>query len=156
MRFVRPIVVCAVAILLAACAPAQVPPPLDADLTAKRLEPLAPSAKRAEIASSFPIEVPVVSGEVTRGQAQGTDAWDYEVSVASPPQDVVTWYRNAYAGRNWVLQHEWYVDGPQGGGTELTFRKGDAESRVTVSGTAENTSIVRAVLGVGAPVLDTQ
>lgn len=155
MKSARLALACTLVVTLVACAPAKTPAP-DPAAQATALSAMVPSAKRAQIATSFPAEVPVVVGTVVRGEAQGTDAWDYEIEVAAPPSDVVRWYHEAYAGRNWVASGDVMVDGPGGGGTAITFRKGGAESRVTVYGTPDNTSIVRAILGVGAPVLQTQ
>jgi hypothetical protein len=110
---------------------------------------------RSEIASSFPIEVPVPAGQVARGQAQGSDAWDYEVVVEAPQADVVAWYREGYVGRSWQLVQERDVSADSSVGTELTLRKGAAESRIVVIEEGRRTR-AKAVLGIGAPVLEVQ
>lgn len=123
-------------------------------------EPQAPAAtiaamsfdqKQALIATSFPMEVPVPEGNIARGEAQGEDAWDYELTVAAGLGEVEDWYRQAYGSRNWKL-----TDRAQGDGSvSLTFVKAAAQSRVDL---AENDGSTTAlvILGVGAPVLQTQ
>jgi hypothetical protein len=130
--------------------------PSVAPVEAAQLDAMTPSEKQSSIAASFPLEVPVPTGEVVRGEAQGDDAWDYEIVVDAPAPSVAEWYRQAYGARSWELVSETPVgSAEQGAGTELTFRKGGAESRVTV---VEEGEIARAsvILGVGVPVLETQ
>lgn len=155
----------AVSITLAGCAPAsQVGSrvvPEESIESAPPLKAMTPDAKRSVIASSFPIEVPVPEGEFVRSQAQGDDAWDYEVRVRSTPAAVVDWYRQTYMAASWTLTQEGDFSGasPRPGGRFLTFRKGSAaQSEVTVDGVAdaEGMVTVRVILGVGAPVLETQ
>jgi uncharacterized protein YceK len=155
----------AVSITVAGCAsasqvesPTQSEPPIESAPTVKAMTP---DAKRSVIATSFPIEVPVPEGEFVRSQAQGDDAWDYEVRVRSTPEAMVDWYRQAYSAASWTLTQEGDFTGasPRLGGRFLTFRKGSAaQSEVTVEGVAdaEGMVTVRVILGVGAPVLETQ
>lgn len=115
------------------------------------IEPMPVDLKRSLIASSFPVEVPVPDGRVSRGQEQGPDAWDYEIVVDAPASALATWYTKAYSGRNWQLvdQRE------ESGSVSLSFAKGAAESRIDLSEEGKTTR-ARVVLGVGAPVLQTQ
>ena len=108
--------------------------------------------KRSTIATSFPIEVPVPQGRVTRGQAQGTDAWDYQLSIDASAQDVAAWYADAYTKADWQL-----VDNQAVGDTiRLTLVKNGAQSQVTVKSVGQDQSTTTVILGVGVPVLDTQ
>lgn len=118
---------------------------------AEALEPMAVEQKRSAIATSFPLEVPVPDGEVVRGEAQGQSAWDYEVVVNRPLSAVESWYTGAYTGRLWELAGREQT----AAGVSLTFRKGAAESRVTLSERGGRTT-ASVILGVGAPVLQTQ
>lgn len=121
------------------------------------MEALTPSAKRATIATSFPAEVPVPMGDFTQARAQGDSAWDYEVELAADAQEVAEWYRQAYGGREWSLVHQRGITGTAGNGTVLEFRKGNAQSSVTIyeAGTSTPTRALVTV-GVGTPVLEVQ
>jgi len=108
--------------------------------------------KRSTIATSFPIEVPVPQGRVTRGQAQGTDAWDYQLAIDASAQDVAAWYADAYTKADWQL-----LDNEATGGTiRLTLVKNGAQSQVTVKPEGEGQATATVILGVGVPVLETQ
>lgn len=118
---------------------------------------MTPSAKRAAIATSFPAEVPVPVGDLIRAEAQGEDAWDYVVEVPTTVEDLTAWYRDAYVGRQWeMLSAESFRKGSEAG-IVLRFRKGNAESSVSVYRMG-GVGPVRAsvTLGVGTPVLQTQ
>lgn len=124
---------------------------------AAAIEPMTPSEKRSAIATSFPAEVPVPIGLLSRAQAQGDSGWDYEVAVAAAPEAVATWYREAYVGRQWLLVKQGEFDSEKGGGTFLEFRKGNASSRVDVFGDAvDGRTRAAVVVGVGTEVLETQ
>lgn len=152
----------AVALIVSGCAPqaatqprtpASQPKPPTATQLPDPPKLMPPSEKRSRIASSFPAEVPVVVGRVVRGRAQGADAWDYVIDFDDDADLVSTWYQMAYGGRGWALTAE----APSGlDGIELTFRKGTAESRITVQPLSGGATRVSAIVGVGAPVLDTQ
>jgi hypothetical protein len=107
--------------------------------------------KRATIATSFPIEVPVPQGKVVRGEAQGVDVWDYELAIPTTPAEVAAWYANWYTKADWQL----LADTTVGEGRKLTFVKGGAESQVIVKPNGSGTTVI-VVLGVGAPVINTQ
>ena len=63
--------------------------------------------KQTLIAPNFQAEVPVPMGEVVRGNAQGDNAWDYELIVAAPPVAVAAWYQEAYTGRcDWQVAEQ--------------------------------------------------
>ena len=108
--------------------------------------------KRTTIATSFPIEVPVPQGRVVRGEAQGSDAWDYQLLISASAADVVSWYAEWYTKADWQLISDSATDG----GRKLTFMKGSAESEVIVKPSGADLTSVIVVLGVGAPVLNTQ
>jgi len=105
------------------------------------------------IAPNFQVEVPVPSGEVVRGEAQGELAWDYELIVAAPPAAVATWYRETYTGRDWQVVDQTV---PSKGAITLTMTKNGAQTRLVITPEGTNGSRVSAVLGVGTPVLQTQ
>lgn len=121
------------------------------------IEPMTPSAKRSAIGTSFPAEVPVPIGDFTRAQEQGVDAWDYVVEVQTGFDELVDWYRAAYRGRQWEQVGEEVLGDSPGRKTVLLFRKGNAESSVTVTeGESGGPVSASVTLGVGAPVLLTQ
>ncbi len=110
------------------------------------------TSEKAAIDASFPPEVPVVRGVVQSGKAQGPDAWDYSLMSYEEPASVAEWYRQAYRGRSWELVSDRALET---GEAELTFQKGGAQSRLTIGRQAGATR-VDAIVGVGAPVLETQ
>lgn len=120
------------------------------------IEAMTPSEKRELIAPNFPIEVPVPAGSVTRSASQGDDAWDYEVVVDVSAESLADWYRGAYSSRSWqVVEDGASGAADEGSGYETAFRKGAAESRVVVTAQGEGAKAA-VILGVGAPVLQTQ
>lgn len=158
------------ALSLAGCASSDAPPTVGAgdgsqaqeaaEAPAKAIQAMTPTQVRSEIAEDFPLEVPVPSGVVTRGGSQGGDAWEYAVVVPASPVALADWYRTVLASRSWEVVSD-TVSGTADGGSpkttrhEITFRKGAAESRVTVSAAGEEARAI-VILGVGAPVLQTQ
>jgi|GEM_PF-2484636 len=150
---------CALASLcLVGCAATSVPatsvPSNPATKAEARVEirPMTLAEKRDFLAPNFLAEVPVPFGEVVRAKAQGPDAWDYEILVANSPAAVVIWYMEAYSGREWTVEQATPTDGL----TTLTLTKNAAEARVTITREADGRARVSGVLGVGAPVLQTQ
>ena len=116
------------------------------------VEAMEPDQKRSEIDSGFPLEVPVADGKIVRANAQGPDAWDYEILVPASPSAVSDFYRTSYLARSWLVTQERPLGG---GGAEITFEKGGAQSRVSITPEAKGSRAV-VILGVGAPVLETQ
>jgi hypothetical protein len=115
-----------------------------------KVAPLA-AERRSELASGFPIEVPVPDGAVTRADAQGDSAWVYELSVGAQPFDVAAWYRAAYASANWQLVRDQVASS---GGT-LIFVKGEgAQSKIRLTAEPGGTKVTASV-GVGEPVGET-
>ena len=55
--------------------------------------------KVSQIATSFPIQVPVAAGSVVRGEAQGDSAWVYQIIVPGSVARVQAWYLQAYRTR---------------------------------------------------------
>lgn len=118
---------------------------------------LAPSQKRAMIASDFPAEVPAPDGTFSNVVGQSGNAWDYEVEVDARAADLMRWYLEAYVGRSWTTVDEGRLDEASAPVTYVVLRKGAAETRVRVFGEAQQRP-ARAVVtvGVGAAVLETQ
>jgi hypothetical protein len=157
--------VCALGVIVACsgCAKPESPSPAQTAASAPQSAPIqamTPDAKRSAIAASFPIEVPVPDGEFTRAQAQGSDAWDYTLKVKAAPAAVLDWYRQAYTSRQWEFVGQSTFGANRDGrpGTALTFVKGNSECQVAVDDAAgsDGMTTVRVILGVGAPVLQTQ
>jgi hypothetical protein len=152
-RFLTAVLAAITVLTLVGCAgtPSQ-PESTNGSAPVAALAAMGADQKRAELGANFPIEVPVVAGRVVRGEEQGPDAWAYEVIAEAPVSTVAEWYRQAYEGREWTVTGQTALEG---GGSELSMQKGTAQSRVTVS--PEGTgSRVLVILGVGAPVLETQ
>lgn len=142
---------------LVACAGAQAPRTAEPAVQALPIEGLSLAAKQATIATSFPAEIPVPMGDFTRAEAQGEDAWDYEVQIPSKPDDVLAWYRTQYVVREWIVVKEGQFDAVDGSGTFLDLRKNRAESSISIySDYSEGYTLVKAVVGVGTPVLQSQ
>jgi hypothetical protein len=142
--------------LLAGCSSAvSEQPPAEEQSAGPSVEAMSPERKRESMALAFPVEVPVPVGEVTRARTQGPDAWDYEIEVDATPEGVAKWYADAYTGRSWTIVGSGELT--QGrGGYYLELRKNAAESRVDVlAGENARPTTVRAVVGIGAPVLET-
>jgi len=154
LRFTTLLLTALLALAVTGCVDqdAQEGPAAEKAAEAKPVQTMQPGQKRAEIDQTFPVEVPVAEGQIVRGRSQGADAWDYEVLVDSPVGSVADWYRQAYLSRGWVVSEERPVEG---GAIELTFMKGEAQSRVAVSPEGETARAI-VILGVGAPVLQTQ
>ena len=123
-------------------------PPAAAPLKAMTIE-----EKQQLIVGNFQPEVPVPMGEVVRGNAQGDNAWDYELIVAAPPAAVAAWYQEAYTGRDWQLAEQTV---PSEGAVTLTLVTNAAQTRVAITPEGADKSRVVGVLGIGAPVLQTQ
>jgi hypothetical protein len=107
--------------------------------------------KRSQIASSFPIEVPVPEGRVLRGEAQGT-VWDYQLETPRSAADAVSWYLT------WYPKAEWQLIGDEvaGASRRLKFSKGGYAADITVTADGSDRAKVTAVVGMGQPVLNTQ
>jgi hypothetical protein len=149
------VVALSMAALLGGCAPKTAAPtqqPSAPVTSAVEIPRMSAAEKRSMIASSFPVQVPVPQGRVLRGKAQGEDAWDYEIEIAAAPSDVVRFYSG------WLGKADWRLVGDQteGDSRTLTLVKGGAESRIVITAAGAGATNVSAVLGVGAPVLNTQ
>ena len=116
---------------------------------------MSPEDKRAQLGSSFPLEIPVPVGEAVLGKAQGPDVWDYKIEVARDPVTVRDWYVQAYQRRGWEIVDAGLLT--QGmPGYYFTARKNAAETRVELVGeTGAPNTVAGVVVGIGTPVLDT-
>ena len=136
-----PLALCA-AVALGGCSATrpsvQAPPSVgsSAGSTETDIAPMSVDQVRTEIDSGFPVETPVPAGTVVRGEAQGPNAWDYELVVAAPASSVAEWYKRAYGGRSWVVTDERVLEG---GGSEVTMQKGAAATRVTATPEGQGT-----------------
>ena len=107
--------------------------------------------KVSQIATSFPIQVPVAAGSVVRGEAQGDSAWIYQIIVPGDVAGVQAWYLRAYQNASWTP-----VSGSE---TQLALEKGSAQSQLSfekVNNGNEARTQVTASVGVGTTVLRTQ
>jgi len=140
------------AVLLGGCAgktassvPGATAPP------AAPLMQMTPAEKTSQIATSFPRQVPVAAGEVTRGEAQGDSAWVYEVVVPGSVNAVRRWYIKAYSNAEWTLTAS--------DENATSLQKNAAQTRLqfeAVGGGSSPRTRVTAAVGVGTPVLQTQ
>jgi hypothetical protein len=145
----------ALAVLLGGCAPKAAAPAQQQSATAAaaiEIPRMTAAEKQSLIATSFPVQVPVPQGRVLRGEAQGEDAWDYQIEIAAAPSDVAGFYTG------WLGKADWQLvgDKTQGDTRTLTLVKGGAESRIIIKPAGQGTTSASVVLGVGAPVLNTQ
>ncbi len=115
------------------------------------------SRKSRELAEDFPFQVPVLDGAVTEAEvvSPGT-VWAYEIAAEHEPELAVEWYRQAYAGANWLLDREQRFDGDEGAETVFYFAKGvGAESVIVIGGDGGGGSVVRGTVGLGADLRST-
>jgi len=141
------------AISLAACSPEQ--PVLETPGAVVGVQAMSPQDKRSQLTTDFPVEVPVPVGTVVSARSQGSVAWDYEMEVPGSPPTVRDWFGQAYQQRGWeILEAGQLTEGSPG--LYLKMRKNAAQSRVDLVGVdGAPSTIVRVVVGVGAPVLET-
>lgn len=109
--------------------------------------------KQQSIAPNFQAEVPVPFGDAVKGEAQGDTAWDYELVVNASVPEVASWYQTTYQAREWQMVEQ---TAPTVGSSTLTLTKNAAETRLTITPTADGKARVVGILGVGAPVLQAQ
>jgi len=163
-RLATATVLCAALIAGAGCAGRTVTPPAtpatgtdaapSASAGADRVTQMTLDEKRSLVASNFPVEVPLPMGEVSRGQAQGDTAWDYEiVVVGAPVSAVAAWYKEFYLARSWRVAGE---ESPSEGAVTLTLVKNGAQSRIVIEPDGASNARASGVLGVGTQVLQTQ
>jgi hypothetical protein len=108
--------------------------------------------KRSDIATDFPIEVPVPDGRVVRGESQGEGLWDYQLEIPLSAAEVESWYATLYPKAEWRLIGNDVV----GDGRRLTFVKGGYAADVTITPTGPKLTKVTAIVGIGQPILNTQ
>jgi hypothetical protein len=108
--------------------------------------------KRSQIATNFQMEIPVPKGQVVRGNAQGDRVWDYEIVVDAPQATVFDWYESSFTGRDWQIADVRSSNGVRA----YIFTKNRAEMRLTVAPEGSDKSRVKAVIGVGVPILNMQ
>lgn len=163
-KLARAIVLSVLALSIAGCASQQAGSPTQqtpstasssSSAVPAKLDPMDAADVTTDIAENFPTEVPVVQGEVLAGKAQGDDAWDYQLAVGADAPSTAAWYEQALGSRSWQVAERQEIARDGGNIIELTMVKGAAETRITVTPEGEG-SVVSVVLGVGAPVLQTQ
>lgn len=115
------------------------------------IEQMTPEQK-ARISPTFPMQVPVPSGEIVGGGAQGADWWGYELVMPQTPGQVADWYEERMIGANWQLVKS---SPRENGSFELTFAKQQAEMLVYVSEESSGSRVV-ATVGLGPAVLEQQ
>lgn len=123
--------------------------PLASAVPAK-LTMMTPAEKTSQIATSFPMQVPVPVGTVERGQAQGPTAWDYTIVVPGDVTAVERWYFDVYSGAEWTVVSR--------SADSMALQKNRAQTQLrftAVEGKLSKTRIVAAV-GIGTQVLQTQ
>jgi hypothetical protein len=117
---------------------------------AARLPQMTPADKISQIASNFPMQIPVPAGQVERGEAQGRTAWDYTLVVPGSVAAVQAWYLEAYTGAEWTVVAQ--------SASSLSLQKNRAQTQLqfdAVDGSLLKTRVTGAV-GVGTQVLQPQ
>jgi len=140
--------------LLGGCSGAAKPSASSADavLAAQpaKLTMMSSAEKTSQIASNFPMQVPVPVGEVERGQAQGRSAWDYTIVLPGEVASIERWYMDVYTGAEWTLVSR--------SANSMALEKNRAQTQLqfdAVEGQPSKTRVTAAV-GVGTQVLQTQ
>lgn len=142
----------AVAALLAGCTARASRPAAPPAANPTSVSAMQVAARQTQLPSDFPIEVPVPAGRVTRAEAQGRMAWDYEVAIAASPVDVAAWYKQALTAREWrVTKDSVAADGT--GILELT--KGSAAQTTVSIEKLGKGSHATVTVGLGVPVNST-
>jgi len=164
-RFTTMFLAASLAVVVTGCASKQVAPAVMQSPSAPSSQPATGSAsfgpirsmtldeKQHLIAANFQPEVPVPFGEVVKGEAQGDTAWDYELVIDAPVAAVASWYQESYMAREWQMVEQ---TAPQVGSLTLTLTKNAAQTRLIITPTTGGKARVVGILGVGAPVLQTQ
>ena len=134
--------------LLGGCARAK--QSADSATSIARLTQMTPAEKTSQIASNFPMQIPVPAGQVERGEAQGRTAWDYTIVVPGSVDAVERWYISVYSGAEWTVVSQTP--------SSLSLQKNRAQTQLqfdAVDGRSPKTRITAAV-GVGTQVLQPQ
>jgi hypothetical protein len=115
-----------------------------------KLTLMTPAEKASQISTSFPPQVPVPSGDVQRGEAQGDSAWDYVIVVPGSVDAVTRWYMESYINAEWSVVSR--------SASVITLEKNSAQSRLEFAkaGDSPAKTKVTASVGVGTPILQTQ
>lgn len=135
---------------LAGCV-ADAPEPLTHDQVREMGMPA--EQKRADLPPGFPVQVPVVAGEVVAASEfdQGDGVWLYDLRTDYEWASVAEWYRRTYPIANWQLLSE--LTSAAGDAATLEFVKGAARSTVVVRSEPEGT-LVEATVSLDAPASD--
>lgn len=147
IKFAALVALSALITLVPGCGGDDVPDP---DVAPKQPVPIT-LEERANLPEGFPIEIPALSAKVIQAEMTGdpdVGPWHYVLESESSPEDVVAWYREAYAGRSWHV----VTDVEEADGYALALTKGaGAWSIVRVSPSGEG-SRVECWAGIGVPV----
>jgi hypothetical protein len=139
--------------VLGGCGQSAAPSPAASapDTSIANLTQMTPAEKASQIATSFPLQVPVAAGLVVRAQAQSETAWDYQIIVPGKVAPVRNWYLSMYRNAEWTVT--------SGSDTEVTLEKGTAQTKLQFQSMDDGSGArtqVSASVGVGTPVLQTQ
>lgn len=151
VRALRCLVTLAVALVVAlavvGCGGDSVPDP---DL-AEQPQAMSLEQREAGLPPGFPIEIPVLAGEVTVAETTGEPdlgPWHYVIRTDVETAAIVEWYKQAYAGRSWRLVSE----AEETDGYAMIFTKGSGAWSTVHVVAAEDGTTVECWAGIGVPV----
>ena len=141
------------ALLVTGCAPRELPQ-AEAPQQGAGSDHLSPASgselemsaeqKTAELNSTFPVEFPVMAGQVLAAETVSGTELSYQVLVSAPLQQVVEWHRSILGQRAFALMDEAQADD---GSVVLTYRRGDATYALRIEPTSDKTATVVGTLG---------
>ena len=156
-----PLILLVAALACAGCVPANgpadSPDPISVDLpvhtlSLDKVRDLSMSAQsKSEMATGFPIPLPVIDGRVSEARllpVEGAGEWVYVIEVSSAPRTVFEWYSRVYPIANWQIDSAYESTEDGATTTTLEMTKGSAHSRITISPAGSGTQ-VEAQISIG-------
>jgi hypothetical protein len=108
-------------------------------------------ARRSDLPTGFPGEVPVPEGTVVTASGTGSGArglWFYTIETSASVPGLAAWYKLVYGAANW--QPVKSSIGPDV--ADLQFSKGDAQSLLRITVPRPGTARVEATVNLATPV----
>lgn len=103
-------------------------------------------AKRSQLNEQFPLEYPVVAGDVVGVRAVSAHEFRYELRVAAPAEQVEAWHLQTLAARMFALTSRTAADD---GTRNLVFSRGGVSYRISIADDGGSASRVAAIIQSG-------
>ena len=95
--------------------------------------------KRAELNSTFPVEYPVMAGEVVSVETPSANELRYVLLIPTPVDTVSNWYRTTLNERVFISQSETPTEN---GGVTMVFGRAEATYTIAVEPTIEGSRVL--------------